>query len=209
MDDPKRIVAQGYDRIGASYRPWSDAEGSGARRSFLSETLARMPPDSDVLELGCGAGIDAVMLAERRRYTGVDLSSVMLSLARERVPAGVFLRHDFSSLEMPAGSFDGVVALYAFGHVPSGEHVPTFARIFRWLRPGGVFCSSFPSGEDGDAVQEDWLGVPMFFGGIGREATETALREIGFQLELSEVKEEVEADGATVAFLWVIARKPS
>ncbi len=208
MDDPKRIVAQGYDRIGAAYR-WSDSEGSGVRRSFLSETLSRIPPGSDVLELGCGAGIDAVALAGRRRYTGVDLSSVMLSLARQRVPSGAFLRHDLTSLEMPAGSFDAVVALYVFGHVPGGEHLTTFARIFRWLRPGGVFCSSFPPGEDGDAVQEDWLGVPMFFGGIGRETTEAALREIGFQLEFSEVKEEVEEDGATVAFLWVIARKPS
>jgi len=33
--------------------------------------------------------------------------------------------------------------------------------------------------------------------------------ETGFRLELSEVIEEVEEDGATVAFLWVIARKPS
>jgi hypothetical protein len=49
----------------------------------------------------------------------------------------------------------------------------------------------------------------MFFGGIGRGATETALLEIGFRLELSEVIEEVEEDGARVAFLWVIARKPS
>jgi SAM-dependent methyltransferase len=209
MDDPKQIVASGYDRIGAAYRPWSDAGGSGVRRKFLSETLARIPPGSDVLELGCGAGIDAGALGEHRRYTGVDLSPVMLSLARERVPSGAFLRHDLTSLELPEGSFDAVVALYAFGHVPGAEHVPTFARVFRWLRPGGVFCSSFPSGDDGDAVQDDWLGVPMFFGGIGGEATETALLEIGFRLEISEVKEEVEEDGAAISFLWVIARKPT
>jgi ubiquinone/menaquinone biosynthesis C-methylase UbiE len=209
MDDPKQIVANGYDRIGGAYRPWSDAGDSGVRRRFLSETLARIPPSSDVLELGCGAGIDAVALAERRRYTGVDLSPVMLSLAQERVPSGAFLRHDLTSLEMPEGSFDAVVALYAFGHVPGAEHVPTFGRVFRWLRPGGVFCSSFPSGDDGDVIQEDWLGVPMFFGGIGREATEAALLEIGFRLEFSQVIEEVEEDRATVAFLWVIARKPS
>jgi hypothetical protein len=49
----------------------------------------------------------------------------------------------------------------------------------------------------------------MFFGGIGGEATETALREIGFRLEISEVKEEVEEDGATISFLWVIAGKPT
>jgi hypothetical protein len=64
-------------------------------------------------------------------------------------------------------------------------------------------------GEDGDAVQEDWLGVPMLFGGIGREATEAALREIGYQLKFSEAQGGVEEDGATVPFLWVIARKPS
>jgi ubiquinone/menaquinone biosynthesis C-methylase UbiE len=82
------------------------------RRDRLSETLARIPPDSDVLELGCSAGIDAVALAERGRYTGVDLSPVMLSLAQERVPSGAFLRHDLTSLEMPEGSCDAVVALY-------------------------------------------------------------------------------------------------
>jgi SAM-dependent methyltransferase len=208
MDEAKRIVAEGYDRIGGAYRAWSDAGGSGVRRWFLSETLARIPPGSDVLELGCGPGVDAVALAEGRRYTGVDLSPVMLSLARKRLPSGAFLRHDLTSVEMREDSFYAVVALYVFGHVPAAEHVPTFSRVFRWLRPGGVFCSSFPSGDDGDAIQEDWLGVPMFFGGMGRDATEAALREIGFRLEISEIKEEVEKDGATVAFLWVIARKP-
>ena len=206
--DPKRIVADGYDRIGPAYRPWADAMAGGVRRWFLSETLARIPPGSDVLELGCGPGVDAVALADHHRYTGVDLSAVMLSLARDRVPSGVFVRHDLTSLEMPAGSFDAVVALYVFGHVPSAQHVPTFARVFRWLRPDGVFCSSFPSGNDDDAIQDDFIGVPMFFGGIGRDAAEASLQQIGFRLEISEVKEEVEEDGATVTFLWVIARKP-
>jgi ubiquinone/menaquinone biosynthesis C-methylase UbiE len=129
MDDPKRIVANGYDRIGGAYRPWSDAGDSGVRRRFLSETLARIPPGSDVLELGCGAGIEAAALAECRRYTGVDLSPVMLSLARERVPSGAFVLHDLTSLEMPEGFFDAVVALYAFGpHHRAPEHLHAASR---------------------------------------------------------------------------------
>ena len=141
-----------------------------------------------------------------RLYTGVDLSPVMLSLAREEVPSGTFLLQDLASLNIDAESFDGIVALYVFGHLPASEHVPTFFRIFRWLRPGGVFCASFPSGED-DVIEEDFIGVPMFFGGIGRDATQTSLREIGFAIERSELEHENEED-TSVAFLWVIARKP-
>ena len=206
--DPKRIVAEGYDRIGAAYRPWADGLGGEVRRWFLSETLARIPPGSDVLELGCGPGIDAVAFAEGRRYTGIDLSPVMLSLAEQRVPTGVFLQHDLTSTRLPASSFDAVVALYVFGHVPAEEHAPAFAAVFRWLRPGGVFCSSFPLGDE-DEIEEDWLGVPMFFGGIGPDATEAGLERVGFSLEVADVKEQIEDDGSTSAFLWVIARKPS
>ena len=205
--DPKRIVREGYDRIGAGYRVWSDAAGGGVRRWFMNEALARIPPGSDVLELGCGPGVDAVLLAEGRRYTGVDLSPVMMSLARDRAPAATFLEGDLTTLEFPDASFDAVVSLYVFGHLPAAEHEPTFRRVFRWLRPGGVFCSSFPAGE-GDDAQDDFIGVPMFFGGIGQAATEIALFETGFILELAERREEIEGDGSSAAFAWMVARKP-
>jgi hypothetical protein len=70
-----------------------------------------------------------------------------------------------------------------------------------------VFCSSFPTGE-GDDVQDDFIGVPMFFGGIGQAATEIALFETGFILELAERREEIEGDGSSAAFAWMVARKP-
>jgi len=208
MNDPKRMVAEGYDRIGDDLRPWFDETAGQARGWFLSEILQRAPEGSEVLELGCGAGVDAIDLAEGRRYTGVDLSEVMISLARGRVPSGTFVQDDLASLAFPQASFDAVVSLYVFGHVPASEHVPTFRRVFEWLRPGGVFCASVPSGAH-DEMQEDFIGVPMYFAAIGREATESALREIGFRLEISDVKEELEPTGEMVSFHWTIARKPT
>jgi SAM-dependent methyltransferase len=205
MSDPKRIVREGYDAIGAAYRPATDEPG-GTRAWFLGETLARIPADADVLELGCGPGWDATALADGRRYTGIDLSTTMLALARERVPTGTFLEHDLTSLEMPDASFDAVVSMYVFGHVPAAEHVPAYSRVATWLRPGGVFCASFPL-TPGDDVEVDWLGVPMFFGGIGREATEESLRAAGFDVELAEVRENPDPMGGTEAFFWVIARR--
>jgi trans-aconitate methyltransferase len=132
----------------------------------------------------------------------------MISLARGRVPSGTFQQGDLATVAFPPGSFDAVVSFYVFGHVPAAEHVPTFRRVFGWLRPRGVFCASFPSaGHDG--MEEDFIGVPMYFAAIGRDATESALREIGFVLEVSEVREELEPTGEKVSFLWTIARKPA
>jgi SAM-dependent methyltransferase len=204
--NPKRIVREGYNRLGERYRPAS-ASGSGPRRWFLTETLGRIPEGRDVLELGCGTGLDAVELAEGRSYTGVDLSPIMLASAAARVPMGRFLEHDLATLELDPASFDAVVALYVFGHLPSSEHQPAFERVHGWLRPGGVFCASFPLGV-GDDLEDAWMGVPMFFGGIGRVATETGLRAAGFEPELSQERSGPDPDGGTETFLWVIARKP-
>jgi ubiquinone/menaquinone biosynthesis C-methylase UbiE len=206
--NPKDIVRDGYDEIASAYRPWADATGADTRRWFLSETLARISKGADVLELGCGPGSDAVRLAAHRRYTGVDISPVMLSIARERVPRGTFIEHDLTTLDLPEASFDAVVSLYVFGHLPAAEHQPTFEQAFRWLRPGGVLCASFPMGAD-DEVEEDWIGVPMFFGGIGREATERGLQQAGFTLEIAQQREDLDPDGGVEAFLWVIARRPA
>jgi SAM-dependent methyltransferase len=206
MSDPKQVVRDGYDRLGDAYRPADQAAAADARGRFLGQAFACIPSNTEVLELGCGPGWDAVSLADRRRYTGVDISTTMLALARERVPSGTFVEGDLTTLDLPENAFDAVVSLYVFGHIPAAEHLPTYRRVASWLRPDGVFCASFPL-TPGDDVEDDWRGVPMFFGGIGREATEQGLRAAGFDLELSEVRENPDPSGGIESFLWVIARR--
>jgi SAM-dependent methyltransferase len=201
--DPKRIVREGYDRLGEGYRT---EPADGIRRWFLDETLARIPGGSDVLELGCGPGIDAVELADERRYTGVDMSATMIAAAARRLPDATLIEADLMTLELAPSSFDAVVSLYVFGHLPADEHEPAYRRFAQWLRPGGRLFASSPVGADDD-VEDDWMGAPMFFGGIGREATEDALRRAGFELELAEERTGEDPDGGTETFLWVIARK--
>jgi SAM-dependent methyltransferase len=204
--DPKRLVRKGYDLIGSAYRPWSEAGGAETRAWFLAETLARIPAGADVLELGCGPGVDAVALAEGRRYTGVDISGVMIGLARQQVTAGTFIEDDLASADLPDGAFDAAVSLYVFGHLPSAEHRPTIERVHGWLRPGGLFCASFPM-TPGDDAEDDWIGAPMFFGGIGRDQTIAALQDVGFDLVLNETRDDTDADMHGESFLWVIARR--
>lgn len=57
MEDPKRIIEDGYDRIGPQYRPWSDeAMPDDVRGEYVKEALSRLAAGADVLELGCGPG---------------------------------------------------------------------------------------------------------------------------------------------------------
>jgi SAM-dependent methyltransferase len=207
VDDPKRIIEIGYDRIGERYRPWSEvAMPNDVRGEYLGEVLARLTENADVLELGCGPGADAVQLARGRHYVGVDLSSVQLDIARAYVPDGTFLHADFTAVEFPGESFDAVVSFLVFNHVPAGEQGPTFRRIHTWLRPRGLFCASLGAGRHDDMVEDNWLGVPMFFASNSREENQRLLHEAGFQLERSELRTEQEEDGE-VTFHWVIARK--
>jgi SAM-dependent methyltransferase len=205
--DPKRVVAEGYDRLGPAFSGWVAENPKEVRSWFLGEVLTRLGEGSDVLELGCGPGTAAKDLSAGRRYVGVDLSRVQLSIAQRRVPHVRFIRADFTTMIFRPASFDGVVAFYVFNHVPREELAPTFARIRDWLRPGGRLMLSLGTSDNTGAIEEDFLGIPMFFAGFAPETNERLLRETGLDLELSETREEMEAGYGLARFHWVIARK--
>jgi cyclopropane fatty-acyl-phospholipid synthase-like methyltransferase len=207
--DPNRIVADGYDRMGLQFAAWNDERPPEVRRWFLGEVLARLDEGTTVLELGCGPGTDAAELSVGRHYVGVDLSRVQLSIAQRRVPHATFVLGDVTSMAFRSASFDGVVAFYVVNHLPQEELAPTFERTFAWLRPGGRLMLSLLTTAAEDRVEE-WLGVPMFFAGFTPQSGERLLRETGFHLEMSEVREEGVDDGyGPVESHWVIARKPA
>ena len=208
--DPKRIVAEGYDRIGPAFSTWVAENPAEVRSWFLREVLARLAEASHVLELGCGPGTAATELSAGRRYTGVDLSRVQLAIAERRVPHARFIRADFTTMIFRPASFDAVVSFYVFNHVPQGELAPAFARILYWLRPGGRLMLSLGTSDNAGEIEPDWLGVPMFFAGFTPETNERLLTENGFDLEMSEIRDENTAgpSGGPERFHWVIAKKP-
>src|SRR5262245_35818011 len=121
-DDPKRIVAEGYDAIAQRYFAWSDLDPSSQRMRYLSRLLELLTPAAEVLELGCGAGIPVTRaLAETCLVTGVDISAAQIELARQHVPGATLIHTDMTQLDFPPASFDAVVAFYALIHVPREE----------------------------------------------------------------------------------------
>jgi SAM-dependent methyltransferase len=204
--EPFEIVRAGYDRIGPRYRDWS--LDTSVRLTWVQRLLDELEPGCVVVELGCGHGEPVTrLLAAQHRVCGVDASSVQLSLARAAAPGALLVQADVTRFSLRPASVDAVASFYTFGHIRSSGHAPLFAAISQWLRPGGVLLTSAPM-VAGDAEDPDWLGVPMFFGGIGPKDTRAALAAAGLCIESWEVVAEDEGDGRTVEFLWLIARKP-
>jgi len=92
---------------------------------------------SEVLELGCGAGMLALLKRKGVTLTGVDLSDECALAARRNGYDATF-RTELSSLPFAAASFDYVVSLDVLGHIEAEEKDAVLAEVKRVLRPGGV-----------------------------------------------------------------------
>jgi SAM-dependent methyltransferase len=207
--DPKRIVAAGYDTMAERYLEWSDLRPSPTRLRYLALALELIPPGSDVLELGCGAGIPmTAALARDSAVTGVDISATQLEMARRNVPSAAFIKADMTALAFEPASFDAVVAFYSLTHVPRDEQVDLIERIRGWLRPGGVFIASMGADDEPGEVEPDWLGVDMYFSHFGAKANRRLVERAGLVIERAELAVEPE-DRHDARFLWVVARAPS
>ncbi len=85
-----------------------------------------LPQDvTSLLDVGCGDGtfLSLITGAEKKiKLTGIDFSSVGLSIAREKVPYGYFAQVDANSTyPFPDGAFDVVVALDVLEHTLEPE----------------------------------------------------------------------------------------
>lgn len=118
---------------------------------------------ADVLDLGCGGGHNAVILASQgARVLGIDFSARQLQLAscraRERRQHIAFVQQDMLDLRLPDGSaFDLVLSVFALDFVP--DLAPVLQRVAEHLGPRGRFVFSckhplawHPMGPGGDTV---------------------------------------------------------
>jgi demethylmenaquinone methyltransferase/2-methoxy-6-polyprenyl-1,4-benzoquinol methylase len=106
----------------------------------------QLPAASRGLDVGCGIGLQAALLAEAVGPTGqvtaLDFSGDLLAYAREtlagsRTAAPVALvQGDMYALPFDSGAFDWAWSADCVGY-PAGEFLPAVAEMARVVRPGG------------------------------------------------------------------------
>jgi ubiquinone/menaquinone biosynthesis C-methylase UbiE len=135
-----RQVASGYDAerftslLGRLYN----------RRELraLDAVLRWVKPGSRVLDLACGTGrITEQLVARGLDVTGVDISMPMIEHARNKLRgAGSFVVGDAEVFPFRDASFDWVVSVRLFGHLPPPVRARALAEVTRVARCGAIIA---------------------------------------------------------------------
>ena len=133
------------------------AHASTAPSRFLAAEVADLRPGT-ALDLACGAGRNAVWLAEHGwRVTAVDFSGVALGMARslaaQRRVEVDWIEADVVTWALPARAYDLVCVLYL--QLPALERGTALARAAAALRAGGTLLIV---GHDLLNLTEGWGG---------------------------------------------------
>jgi arsenite methyltransferase len=114
----------------------------------IAITRARLTPQSIVLDIGCGTGSLALLLAPSAGHVhGLDYSSAMIRIARDKAQA-----QQVGNVSFHVGAFDDGFSAFADGSVDLicaysllhllDDPAAGLQRIQRLLKPGGVLVSS-------------------------------------------------------------------
>jgi ubiquinone/menaquinone biosynthesis C-methylase UbiE len=111
----------------------------------LDRTRSYLSKSDHVLELGCGTGSTALLLAENAgKITASDVSQNMIRIGQKKAQdQGItnvgFVAADLFDPALDKGSYDAILALNLLHLLPG---VPqALARIHSRLKPGGLFIS--------------------------------------------------------------------
>lgn len=139
-----QTAAEFWDRVAPKYAksPISDME---AYTHTLERTRSYLSRNDTVLEVGCGTGSTALLLADGVKHiTASDVSPKMIAIGLEKAREQGVSNVDFVTAEL----FDSVLegdpydAVLAFNMLHLLEDIPAaIRRVGGLLKPGGMFIS--------------------------------------------------------------------
>jgi ubiquinone/menaquinone biosynthesis C-methylase UbiE len=155
-----QTTAEAYDGLAVTYAglPRNDLNTLPLDRAVLAAFAESVQAagGGPVAELGCGPGpVTAHLRNLGLDAFGIDLSPVMIDLARAAYPDLRFEVGSMDALDVPDGTLCGVVSWYSVIHAPP-QDVPTYlAEFHRVLAPGGSLLLAFFESEGGPVTPFD------------------------------------------------------
>ena len=158
------MAANLFDRIADYYDGLHDDVDYPAECTLLEKTFVRFlrRQAASLLDLGCGTGSHALILAGRGyRVTGLDSSAGMLRVARakargRRNPA--FVRADIRRFDL-RGTFDAILCMDgAYTHLlTERDLLAHLGTVRRHLSPGGVYVFEFAQALKAETEGPGWI----------------------------------------------------
>ena len=114
----------------------------------IARMLERVPPPADrerrLLELGCGSGMVAALLARYGAVTGIDQSEVGIAAARART-RGTFVVGMLPEIALDEGDFDVCVMSQVIEHFADANQALLLRNAARKVKAGGHLIVTTPN----------------------------------------------------------------
>lgn len=212
MNDKILNTQTSYDQVAAEYAEKFKDEMD--HKPFDRDCLHRLAREvgnlGPICDMGCGPGQIARYLYRQGVDTlGVDLSPRMVAEAQRLNPEIHFHQGDMLALPDADNSLGGIAAFYCIIHIPREKVVDALREMKRVLKPGGVLLITFHTGDEIKHL-DDWWEKPvnLDFAFYRPEEMETWLKEAGFELEETLVREPNPEVEVATRRAYVFARKP-
>lgn len=178
-------VPAAYDAIAEKF--FADRSTALREKKYLDRVLAGVQSGAKVLDFGCGTGrpIAEHLIGRGYEVTGVDGSAAMLGLARQTIPTARLIQARLETAEI-ADTFAAAIAWDSLFHVDREHHATIYAKLARWLMPGGRLLLSSGGTED-PGFTDRMHGETFYYSSWTPEKVSALLAAAGFEVELCEL----------------------
>lgn len=136
--------AQWYDFFRAI---WTNLVEKQLEQDFIRELEKHITPHTQIIDLGCGTGINAGRILSLKKaftsYLGIDFSEDMLAIARQKFGKNKRIRFvcdDLRTVAFPQ-HYDLVISTWVFSHLEEPSFVVN--RFYQNLSEGGTMLFVF------------------------------------------------------------------
>lgn len=155
-----------YDKIGHHWA--SDSFNACNGIAQHERALQFAPTTGHAIDIGCGSSgrIIDLLLAHGYRVEGLDISTEMIALARQKHPAITFHHADLSSWKFPR-AYDFISAWDSIWHLPLADQENTLQKLCAALKPGGIMIFTSGGVDTPGDVTNPCLGEPLYHAALG------------------------------------------
>lgn len=176
---PTNPTIEAYNQYASLYDQEVIEFWQGFPREFLDQFVTHAA-GKRVLDMGSGSGRDAVLLRDLGfKVVCQDGSQKMIDITTKLG----FESHlaDFSQIDFPTATFDGVWAYTSLIHIPTEQAQRVIQKIRPLLKPGGVFAIGVIEGDSTGMVERKSMpGVSRYFKNYSSQELRALIEPTGF-----------------------------
>lgn len=148
------------------------------------------------LDVGCGATGRFIELLQTSGFAveGVDVSSEMLALSREKFPTVDFYQQDICEWPLPR-QYDLMTAWDSIWHVPLAQQKALMKKLFNGLSANGVCIFSCGAVDEAGDHTDATMGPDMYYATLGIAGFLAVIESCGCALRHFEYDQHPELHG--------------